>query len=86
MSLLQIILVGLIALIMMGAIVGVVMNREAERKKQVLNRIKGHATQKTNKISVQDEQNKRRAEIAKKLKESKGGDEKSGKKKRPRFR
>ena len=82
MSTLQIILVVLIALITAGAIAGFIMNREAERKKLVLNRIKGHATQRGGKVSAQDEQNKRRAEIAKKLKESKEGDSKCGKKKK----
>ena len=81
MSTLQIILVVLIALIAIAMIAGIVLNREAERKKLVLDRIKGQSTQRTGKVSAQDEQNKRRAEIAKKLKDSKDEDGKGKKKK-----
>lgn len=82
MSILQIIIVVLIALILVAAIAGVVINRESERKKLMLSRIKGHSTTRSGNKSPKDEQNKRRAEIAKKLKESKDEDGKGGKKKK----
>ena len=83
MSLLQVIIIALIVLIAVGASVVFVRGREAERKKQVLNRIRGQgSTGSRVQVSERDEQNKRRAEIAKKLKESKDEDGAGGKKKK----
>lgn len=82
MTLLQIIIITLIALICMGSLAAFVMNREAERKRALLGRIRGQAVMGPKKASEKDEQNKRRAEIAKKLKESKEEEGKGGKKKR----
>jgi tight adherence protein B len=74
MSTLQIIITGLITLVIVGGATLFAVNQENERKKHVLGKIQGHSSFKGVKPSERDEQNKRRAEIAKKLKESKEGD------------
>ncbi|MGB4106499.1 MAG: type II secretion system F family protein [Alphaproteobacteria bacterium] len=82
MSTLQIILTGVIVLIIFGAAAAFLMMQENERKKRIAAVIKGHASS-TKKFSAEDVQNKRRAEIAKKLKETKDiENEKKGKKKK----
>jgi tight adherence protein B len=79
MTALQIILIVVIVMVVIGVIVVFVMNREAERKKRLALVIKGQGGVEV-KISEKDEQNKRRAEIARKLKNK--GDDKGGTDKR----
>lgn len=81
MSALQIILVAIILILIVALVIIFMINQEAERKKRVLNVIRGHNAGEI-KISEKDEQNKRRAEIAKKLKENKDEDGKEAKKKK----
>ncbi len=83
MSPLQIILGGLIVLIFLGMAAAYLMNQEAERRKRLSSVIKGRGGGNENRVSAQDEQNKRRAEIARKLKDNRQGDNniKGGKKK-----
>lgn len=82
MSTLQIVLTAVIVLIIFGAAAAFLMMQENERKKRIASVIKGHGAT-VKKFSAEDVQNKRRAEIAKKLKESKEvEDEKKGKKKK----
>ena len=82
MDFLPIILILLIALIVVAMIVAFSMNKETERRKHVMDVIKGQEGALQGKSSEKDEQNKRRAEIARKLKEAKGsGIGKDGKKK-----
>lgn len=69
-------------IIIVGSAAAFLMMQEAERKKRINAVIKGHAGGEK-KFSAEDVQNKRRAEIAKKLKETKEEeDQKKGKKKR----
>lgn len=69
MNTLIIISVILIVLVVVGMIIAIMVNNEAERKRKTLSVIRGgSASEKTE--SKDDIQNKRRAEIAKKLKES----------------
>ncbi len=80
---LQIILIGVIVLIIFGMTAAYLMGKESDRKKRISSVIKGHAGT-GKKPSGQDVQNKRRAEIAKKLKETKEEeDHKKKKKKKP---
>lgn len=79
MSLVQTILIALIVFIILGTGAAIYLNRESSRKKAVLNSIKGGHVAGPRHGSEKDEQNKRRAEIAKKLKDSKEDD---GKKKK----
>lgn len=81
MSTLQLVLTGVIILIIFGMAILFLINQEAERKKRVLSVIKGHGDHEK-KFSAKDAQNKRRAEIAKKLKETKEEELKKGKKKK----
>ncbi len=83
MSLLQIILVLVLVLIVFGTGAVFLLNQESARKKRFAGIIKGHAVATDNKVAVRNEQDKRRAEIAKKLKDSKDEDERKGKKKKP---
>jgi Flp pilus assembly protein TadB len=81
MSLLQLILIFLIVLISAGVGFWWLTSRQSAQKKILLNKIKGHAhVEKTGAPSQKGLQDKRRAEIAKKLKDSKLA-EKDGKKK-----
>ena len=82
MSIAQIILIGLIVVIIMVAVALFMMNQEAERKKRVQSVIQGQSGGKLE-ISEKDVQNKRRDEVARKLKESKSAEAKEGKKKTP---
>lgn len=77
----QIILVAVILIVIAGAAALYIVNTENERKARTIGLIKGHVSAET-KISEKDEQNKRRAEIAKKLKESKQDENKDAKKKK----
>lgn len=80
MSPLQIILIVVLVLIIVGVGIAYIYAQESERRKKLANVIKGHSTGEK-KFTAQDVQNKRRAEIAKKLKETKEEDQKKGKKK-----
>jgi tight adherence protein B len=83
MGALQIILVGVIALIIFGMIAAYLIGKETDRKKRILLVIKGRSNEEK-KFSTQDVQNKRRAEIARKLKETNENiNEKKGKNKKP---
>jgi tight adherence protein B len=83
MGVLQIILVGVIALIIFGMIAAYLIGKETDRKKRILLVIKGRSNEEK-KFSTQDVQNKRRAEIARKLKETNENiNEKKGKNKKP---
>ena len=69
MQVLPIIIAVLLVIVIAGIIVAVMMNKEAERKKRVIELVHGH--HKSNTSSHDDEkfiQNKRRAELEKKLK------------------
>ena len=79
MGLLQIILMGVIILIVLGMVGAYLIGKESDRKKRIYSVIKGSVGT-GQKPSGQDVQNKRRAEIAKKLKETK--EEKNHKKKK----
>ena len=79
MTALQIILIVVIVMVVIGMMIAFVMNREAERTKRVSMVIKGQGGAEV-KVSEKDEQNKRRAEIARKLKDK--GDDKGGTDKR----
>ena len=81
MSSIQIILVLLIALIGGGAGFLWIKSQENARKTAVLGKIKGHKHVEKTVSSGRNQQDKRRAEIAKKLKDNKDPDQKSGKKK-----
>ncbi|MGB4056925.1 MAG: type II secretion system F family protein [Alphaproteobacteria bacterium] len=82
MGTIQLILVGIIVLIIFGAAGAYLMGQESDRKKRIASIVKGSSGN-NNKFSPKDVQHKRRAEIARKLKESKEEEEKSGKKKKP---
>ncbi len=75
MSLIQIILIALIFVIVIGAGIAFYMNQEAERRKRVMMVVKGRSAGREG-PDEKDVQNKRRAEIAKKLKEGREEDEK----------
>lgn len=81
MSPLVIILILVIVIIVVGIVIAVMMNSEAEKKRKAMSVITGHADENSSKVSDKDEQNKRRAEIAKKLKDAKDGDNDKDKKK-----
>ncbi|MBK9562792.1 MAG: type II secretion system F family protein [Micavibrio sp.] len=82
MTTIQIVLTILIMIIIVGSAAAFLMMQEAERKKRITAVIKGHVTGEK-KFSAEDVQNKRRAEIAKKLKETKEEEDQSkGKKKK----
>jgi len=82
MGLIQIILIAVIVLVIVGSVLAFMMNKEAERKKRIASVIKGQSVVAV-RMSEKDEQNKRRAEIAKKLKDGKGNEVgKNGKKKK----
>lgn len=83
MALPQIILIVLIFLIVLGTGIFYLRSAEAERKKRLMGVVQGSAALRSTSKgpSEKDQQNKRRAEIAKKLKDEKnGGPEESGKK------
>src|SRR5262245_7309156 len=82
MSGLQIGLIVLIVLVIVGASVGFYMNQESTKRKRTLQVIKGQAAYAASTTSEQDLQNKRRAEIAKKLKQSRDDDDPDKKKKK----
>lgn len=77
MSPLQIALISLIFLIVLGTGLAYVRLQEAERKKRLMGVVQGGSALKTKSpvLSERDIQNKRRADIAKKLKGSKNGEE-----------
>ena len=75
MSVVQIILVVLVVLILIAMIAMFILNQEAERKRRVMSVIQGRGAAATKKATEKEVQDKRRAEISKKLKDSKGEDE-----------
>lgn len=81
MGAIQIVLIVIIALVVAGAGYAFMLNQEAERKKKIAGIIKGQGGSSVASVSDKDEQHKRRAEIAKKLKQSKEDDGKEKKKK-----
>ncbi len=68
---LPIIIAILLVLVVAGIVIALMMNREAERKKRMMSVIKGQSSGGEAKVDEKDLQNKRRAEIAKKLKDEK---------------
>ncbi len=81
MSVLQIILIVLILIVVVAAAVGFMLAQEAKKKKRLVHVIKGGTVSAVDrKKEEQSLQNKRRAEIAKKLKETKDDEVKDGKK------
>ncbi len=82
MTIIQIVLIALIFIILIGIGIAFSLNQEVERKKRVMATIQGRSAGANNAPSEQDAQNKRRAEIAKKLKDDKEEDDKSKKKKK----
>lgn len=87
MSIVQILLIVLIFAIVFIMGIFYLRSQEAERKKRLMGVVQGTAglRQSSSSVSEKDLQNKRRAEIAKKLKETKTEDEAHGKKKKPRL-
>lgn len=81
MGLLETLLIALIVFIIAAVGIMLVMNRQSQGTKRALSVIQGQGTGLKRAVSDKDEQNKRRAEIAKKLKNSREDDEKKGKKK-----
>lgn len=71
MQFLPIIIAVVVVLVVAGTVIAVMMNREAERKQRMMNVIKGQSSGGDSKVDETDTQNKRRAEIAKKLKDEK---------------
>lgn len=71
MQFLPIIIAVVVVLVVAGTVVAVMMNREAERKQRMMSVIKGQSSGGDSKVDETDVQNKRRAEIAKKLKDEK---------------
>jgi len=82
MNLLPVILVLLIVLIVVGVGVFVVVNQKAQRRKRLMGVVAGQSVQVDSKAAAVNEQDKRRAEIAKKLKENKDGDDAQGRAKK----
>ncbi|MGQ0526928.1 MAG: type II secretion system F family protein [Alphaproteobacteria bacterium] len=83
MGALQIILVALIFLSVVGVGIAYIINAESARRKRYAQVIQGHSAFNLKvKGSAREEQDKRRAEIAKKLKETREGDSKAKKKSR----
>jgi len=71
MEFLPVIIAVVIVLAVAGTVIALMLNREAERKKRMLNVIKGQSSGGEVQIDEKDVQNKRRAEIAKNLKNEK---------------
>ena len=71
MEYLPIIIAVIVVLVVAGTFVAVMLNREAERKKRMLNMVQGQAGNSVKEVSDKELQDKRRAEIAKKLKDEK---------------
>jgi tight adherence protein B len=81
MGTIEIILIGLIVFIIAAVGIALIMNQAAQRQNRALSVIQGHGTGIRQKPSDKDEQNKRRAEIAQKLKNNREDTNKAGKKK-----
>ena len=82
MSVVQIILILIIVLLILGTAAAYMMSQEAAKKKRALSIIQGHSGS-TKQDSEQGQQDKRRAELAKKLKEASEEEGKGDKKKTP---
>lgn len=78
----QIILIAVIVIIVVAMGTLYILNEDAERKKRMMSVIQGGKATVGHRESEKDQQNKRRAEIAKKLKDSKDEDEGVKKKKK----
>ena len=76
------ILICVIVLVVIGTGFALYLAHESKRKKRMLNVIMGHSAKADPRKSAADEQHKRRAEIAKKLKEGDGDEEAAQKKKK----
>ena len=76
MEFLPIIIAVITVLVIAGTIIALMMNRESTRKKRMMSVIKGQSSGGDSQVDEKDLQNKRRAEIAKKLKDEKA-DEKA---------
>lgn len=76
MSVLQIILIALIVFIVLVMVAAFLMNQKAQQRKRTLQVIQGRAASLSGQETVQDAQHRRRAEIAKKLKDNKEDDKK----------
>ncbi|MCC6597238.1 MAG: type II secretion system F family protein [Alphaproteobacteria bacterium] len=83
MGLIQIVLVAFIALIAVATGLLFIVNKDNARKKKMLEKIRGQGAVTQSSGFQKGQQDKRRAEIARKLKDSREGDEKSDKKKTP---
>lgn len=78
-----IVLIVAIIVVVIGVVIALVMmNQEAAKKREVMSKITGQSDGREKRVNEKDEQNKRRAEIAKKLKETKEDDGKKKNKKR----
>jgi len=77
----EIILISLIVILITAIVLILVLNNESARKKRIYDVIQGQNKQKKNALSSKDEQDRRRAEIAKKLKDAKGNEANANKKK-----
>lgn len=75
-----IIVLIILVLVVIGIVAAVILNKEAERKKRALNVITGQSTGLEKRENAEDLQHKRRAEIAKKLKDTKAEEGKINKK------
>ncbi|MBX2834811.1 MAG: type II secretion system F family protein [Micavibrio sp.] len=71
MNILQIIIIVLIAAIIMAAIIVILINKESEKKRRIKSVIQGKASLDNNSPDKNDGRDKRRADIAKKLKGAK---------------
>jgi len=65
------VIIAVVIVLAAGTVIALMLNREAERKKRMLNVIKGQSSGGEVQIDEKDVQNKRRAEIAKNLKNEK---------------
>lgn len=81
MSPIIIIIALIIVILIVGMIALLVMNNEAEKKKRAISKITGHSGDSFRKADENDEKNKRRAEIARKLKETRDEENADKKKK-----
>lgn len=81
MTVIQIVIILLILIVVIGSMMAYMMAQEVSRKKRVMSVIQGSNGLKTQ-VSEKDEQNKRRADIARKLKDNKDEVPEEGKKKK----
>ncbi len=82
MPVVQIIIIAVIVLIVIIGVAMVMMNQEAERKKRAMQVIQGRAVRRSDKDTLKGAQEKRRAEISRKLKGRDDVEEEEGKQKK----